>query len=150
MKKKLLCISAFIAVLMAQLFTAGATALAQAYGEGVYGNSVYNDTREDTSGGGQPSTSGDAPRSSQNSPVLPQSTSPITDDDIEQPDPTDNDRGTIGNNSTDDVGVVNPISAEADDSSDDNDVVKWFSVGAIVAALLLIIFALIARKRRQA
>lgn len=148
MKKKLLHLATFVAILAAQPFILSTSALAQAYGESTYGDGVYNDARTDTGGGEQPLSPSDAPAPSRNHPTVSQSDTTTVDDDKEQPDTTNDEP-----EHTRDVDeVITPIStpaeAEDDSSTEDSSLMKW-SLSAIGVALVLVLIGVAIRKSRQ-
>ncbi len=160
MKKKFLHVVVLVAILAAQPFLLSTAALAQAYGESTYGGGVYNDARTDTgtdpdqpSGSGESPSTGGTSGSSQGlgrTPGAVSQTDGTTDSDNEKDDTEltdEDDRGGSSRGNDSDTGTpetVTPISEETG-----SNLLRWLSFGALGAALLLVIVALIAKRRRQ-
>lgn len=129
---------------------------AQAYGESNYGGGIYNNAHTETpsqpsSGGQTPSTGSGSPNDASLSETGEQSDATNANSNTDDKQTNDSDKTTQNNGQKTDKNDTSaaPQSQSRDDSDkQSSSLLKWASIGAIIAAIVLII-AVIVRKRRQ-
>lgn len=150
MKKFMPEVITFVALVAAPLFLLSNTVSAQSYGEGAYGGRTYNEWHVEDQDPKTPPSGGSREEAGQSPEVTIIPEAEENNDSDDRPVDSQSAEGDGLTNETDDT-TEQPDGQEETQSDTDKTPSStiWWSISAVLIALLLLLFALPRRRRRE-